>query len=118
MTLYAPRPWLTVALAVGTMAALAALALAWPTMGLLLGVLFSIAVFTVPFLIGEWLFEHIESLGRATGRTRAYAAGGGYVAETTTTRIGLWLAGAANLILTALGVLAIAVLNGAVHITW
>jgi acyl dehydratase len=118
MTLYAPRPWLTIALAIGAMAALAALALALPTMGLLFGVVFSVAVFTVPFLIGEWLFEHIESLGRATGRTRAYAAGGGYVAETTTTRIGLWLAGAANLILTALGVLVIAVLNGAVHITW
>jgi hypothetical protein len=118
MTLYAPRPWLTVALAVGAVAAIAAIVLTWSTMGVLFAALLSIAVFAVPFLVGEWLFEHIESLGRATGRTRAYAAGGGYVAETTTTRIGMWLAGAANLTLTALGMLAIALLNGALHITW
>lgn len=118
MTLYAPRPWLTAALATGVVAAIAAIVLTMPAMGVTLAALFAIAVFAVPLLVGEWLFDHIESLGRATGRTRTYAAGGGYVAETTTTRIGMWLAGAANLTLTALGILALAVSNGALHITW
>jgi hypothetical protein len=99
-------------------AAIAATVLTWASMGVLFAALLAMAVFAVPFLVGEWLFAHIESLGRATGRTRAYAAGGGYVAETTTTRIGMWLAGAANLTLTALGMLAIAVSNGTLHITW
>lgn len=116
MPLVAPRPWLAGALAVGAYAAFNALLLVAPGLGWLTAIVAALAVFIVPIAVSERLFGHIESLGRATGRTRRYAQGGGYVAETTTTGIGLWLSSAINVGLTALGVLVLALGSGAVHL--
>ena len=118
MPLVAPRPWLALSLAVGGWAAYQALALAGPNVGWLLAILVALAVLIVPTTLSERLFALIESLGRATGRTRRYAQGGGFVAETTTTAIGLWLSGAVNVGLTAIAVLATAIGTGAMHIVF
>jgi hypothetical protein len=118
MPLVAPRPWLLGALAVGAYAAFNVLLLAAPGLGWLAAAVAALAVFAVPMALSERLFGHIESLGRATGRTRRYAQGGGFVAETTTTGIGLWLSSAVNVALTAVGVLVLAVSSGAVHLVW
>jgi hypothetical protein len=118
MPLVAPRPWLAGALAVGAYAAFTTLSLAAPGLGWLLAALAAIVVLVVPLTLSERLFGYIESLGRATGRTRRYAQGGGSVAETTTTGVGLWLSSAINIGLTALGVLALALASGAIHLIW
>jgi hypothetical protein len=118
MTLVAPRPWLALSLAVGGWAAIHALVLAGPNVGWLLAALVAAAVLVVPTTLSERLFALIESLGRATGRTRRYAQGGGFVAETTTTAIGLWLSGAIIVGLTAIAVLATALATGAVHLVF
>ena len=118
MPLVAPRPWLFGALAVGAYAGFHALLLAAPALGWLVAGVAALAVLVVPMTLSERLFSYIESLGRATGRTRRYAQGGGWVAETTTTRMGLVLSSAVNVTLTTLAVLALALSSGAMHLSW
>jgi hypothetical protein len=110
----APFPWLLTALAVALAAAVGVFAL--PGLSIPLALMVALALLVVPPALSRRVFGLIEDLGRATGKTRP-AVSGGYVAETTTTRLGLVVSGATNVALCALGLLATALSSGALHVS-
>ncbi|MNS68827.1 hypothetical protein D3C72_1021180 [compost metagenome] len=109
--------WLHAVLATAVFSAAVWLIVTMPTLGLLPAALFSALIVYVPFELGAMAFERVEKLGRATGQTRV-SVDGVYVAETTTTRLGFWVASTVSA-LTGLALVAwIAFSQGAVHLSW
>jgi hypothetical protein len=110
MLVVAPRAWLFGAVGLSLLASLCVLG--FSGLSVPVALLAALAVLALPPALSQRFFALVENLGRATGRTRA-AVAGGWIAETTTTRLGLWLASASNLALCALGVLGALVGSGA-----
>lgn len=109
--------WLQVLLIAAVLSGAIWLIVTMPAIGLLAAGLFSVLIVYVPFELGSMAFEKVEKLGRATGQTRV-SVDGVYVAETTTTRLGWWVAGTVSA-LTGLALVAwIAFSNGAIHLSW
>ncbi|MFN3429020.1 MAG: hypothetical protein ACK46X_03585 [Candidatus Sericytochromatia bacterium] len=109
--------WLQVLLIAVVLSSAVWLAVTLPTLGIVGAALFSSLIVYVPFGLGSMAFERVEKLGRATGQTRV-SVDGVYVAETTTTRLGWWVAGTVSA-LTGLALVAwIALSQGAVHLSW
>lgn len=109
--------WLQVLLISAVLSGAIWLIVTMPAIGILAAGLFSVLIVYVPFELGSMAFERVEKLGRPTGQTRV-SVDGVYVAETTTTRLGWWVAGTVSA-LTGLALIAwIAFSNGAVHLSW
>jgi hypothetical protein len=109
--------WLQLVLATAVLSGTIWLVIAVPSLGVAAAGLFSLLMLYVPFEIGAALFERVERLGRPIGQTRL-GIDGVYVAETTTTRLGWWLAGLTSALLGALVVAWVAFSHGAVHLSW